>query len=470
MKKIKSAVAILLLPMCFLWGGCQNTSEPAMPQDFIGESPKGERLLEKESPYTICFLEESGKGTVYIFGSPVSFWNEEDQLTLIDNHLVSVSDKELKKSGYRYQNKQCDIGVYFPKDLTETPILIQNGEQNLKVSPVQDKKAFRSVKKESFQDKLDRSHDAVTYSDDENTKIQFIPTSSGVTASVTFFKKPASNTLEFSVAFPQDAVPQVVGSQYIAIKGQKNSSVQSILYPSYLEDETGKTSFQNQLSIQQEGDRYRYTIKLDQSFLDHSDIQYPVTITPSFELYRNKMADSTVYSGLPDQNAYLSNFTVMGTHPVYGESMEYLRFRLQYIVGTYSQNVESASLCLPNLMKNSPSLSLELYRLKDIWSSTGLTWRKKDKTYDLLSSTTMNQAGRNMLDITAFVKDSYDDDLWETETQGLALKAKDGSQGYQIYPTYDNALYQPYVKVVFKDMPPVFEHVTTINPDGGVQD
>ena len=54
MKKIKSAVAILLLPMCFLWGGCQNTSEPAMPQDFIGESPKGERLLEK-SPYTICF-------------------------------------------------------------------------------------------------------------------------------------------------------------------------------------------------------------------------------------------------------------------------------------------------------------------------------------------------------------------------------------------------------------------------------
>ena len=150
--------------------------------------------------------------------------------------------------------------------------------------------------------------------------------------------------------------------------------------------------------------------------------------------------------------------------------MEYLRFRLQYIVGTYSQNVESASLCLPNLTKNSPSLSLELYRLKDIWSSTGLTWRKKDKTYDLLSSTTMNQAGRNMLDITAFVKDSYDDDLWETETQGLALKAKDGSQGYQIYPTYDNALYQPYVKVVFKDMPPVFEHVTTINPDGGIQD
>ena len=75
-----------------------------------------------------------------------------------------------------------------------------------------------------------------------------------------------------------------------------------------------------------------------------------------------------------------------------------------------------------------------------------------------------------MLDITAFVKDSYDDDLWETETQGLALKAKDGSQGYQIYPTYDNALYQPYVKVVFKDMPPVFEHVTTINPDGGIQD
>ena len=59
MKKIKSAVAILLLPMCFLWGGCQNTSEPAMPQDFIGESPKGERLLEKESVQNlkqVCLL------------------------------------------------------------------------------------------------------------------------------------------------------------------------------------------------------------------------------------------------------------------------------------------------------------------------------------------------------------------------------------------------------------------------------
>ena len=80
----------------------------------------------------------------------------------------------------------------------------------------------------------------------------------------------------------------------------------------------------------EEGDTI-VSLKIDEGILDDGNTEFPMRLDPSFEMYLNKMPDSTVYKK-HNVNNYLANYAVVGDHPVWGEGWHYMRLRLNYFM------------------------------------------------------------------------------------------------------------------------------------------
>ena len=113
-------------------------------------------------------------------------------------------------------------------------------------------------------------------------------------------------------------------------------------------------------------------------------------------------------------------------------------------------------------------MSVEMLRLRDVWSSTHINWLTRFKTYEEECETTISKAGRYSFDITNFVKACIEDEEWNTEVYGLAMSAADGVKGTKVVATSDNMFYQPYIRIDFYDLPWAFERLNAINPDQGL--
>ena len=57
------------------------------------------RLLDVETPYTLCYKNIDESVSVYIFSSPISYKNGNGDLELIDVSLTSVKDTDYKRRG-----------------------------------------------------------------------------------------------------------------------------------------------------------------------------------------------------------------------------------------------------------------------------------------------------------------------------------------------------------------------------------
>jgi hypothetical protein len=164
----------------------------------------------------------------------------------------------------------------------------------------------------------------------------------------------------------------------------------------------------------------------------------------------------------------LANNTVFGDDEIFGDVQHYLRFRINYIFKSYPQNVKSASYVTTVLAGSEAVRSIELKRLRELWSSTGATWNTRYQTYNSESITELTTPGRYEFNILNFVKDSIRDDEWNMEGYGLAMTSEKGGEAAKVLATSDNTFYQPYVRIDFYDLPWTFEKVYAINPDQGV--
>lgn len=423
------------------------------------------RLYDKESPYTLCYENSDKTKSLYIFTSPIAFY-EDDILVPINNSLVAVSDNEIRRKGYRLVNKDSDIKIYFPKSLSDTPFLIQSKDSSLSFSPSPEL-ADMKLKTSIFTDSLSRELPSVTYQEKSNIRLEYVPTSAGIMTNITIDTKPESNTLDFFIQRRENIGYKIKDNQYVLFRNILTHTSESIIYTTFLQDADGTISFDNTVNISTEDEQWKYTLVLDETFLNDPNTQYPVTISPTFELYRNKMPDSTVYENKPLTNSYLANYAVFGEKNLFGDSLHYLRFRINYVFQSYEQNIKSASYVTTALSYNSKEKMLQMQHLQDLWSSTGINWLTKFKAYAQESENTILKSGRFSFDITEFVKKCIRDDEWNTEVYGLAMSAAGAMEGTTVIATSDNTFYQPYVRIDFYDLPWGFEKLYSINPDQG---
>ena len=449
----------------------KETPSPNPVEMLIGQEQlanvHSSRLYDKESPYTLCFENQDGTKSLYIFNSPVSYYREDDTLEIIDKALVSVTSSEMKKQGYMLEPKSCDIKSYFPKNLSKTPFLIQEEGNSLSFAPSSDF-ISQNMERSAFKDVEGREPSAVVYKKEENIMLEYIPATSGIMVNIEIKEKPETNLLCFYIEKQESLSFSIQDSQYVLFQNKQDLTNKAVIYTSFLQDAKGNVGFGNEIKMTEEEDRWVYTIALDKAFLEAPETQYPVSITPSFELYRNKMPDSSVFEKRPNTNAYLANYTVFGDDETFGDVQHYLRFRINYIFKSYPQNVKSAAYVTPVLAGSEEMRSIEMKRLKELWSSTGATWNTRYQTYDSESVKELTVPGRYEFNIFNFVKDSIRDDEWNTEGYGLAMTSEEDGNAVKVLATSDNTFYQPYVRIDFYDLPWTFEKVYAINPDQGI--
>lgn len=172
------------------------------------------------------------------------------------------------------------------------------------------------------------------------------------------------------------------------------------------------------------------------------------------------MPDSCAYSEF-SQNQYLARFAYVGSSNLFGEGLDYLRYRLDYYLYLNPDNVIDASYNFKVLSDASTDKFVVNENL-DQWSSTGLSWKKRNTKFSEVNAMfTIVENGYYSLDITDYAKKCFADETWMTESYGIAL-GYDGDM--QVVASSDNSMFIPYLQIDLSAMPEEFYPMEDINP------
>lgn len=450
---MKKFMPLILTGILFLTG-CKSESicllSTTISQIEMKTNGHLEQLHDYDSPYTICYKNEDNTYSMYIFASPIQY-QTNNGYTIIDNTVI-----ESNKLGFAFENRANSIKTYFPKALSN-PLRVENGSKFLEFKPNWDITGFSDAKKTVFTNMYGDKVSAVIYKRNDMDLV-FYPTKAGIKSEIIL--KETSDNNEFSFIVKTNAASsENKQNGYILFKD--GDEIQSIIYQPlvfYNAEKGQQVDLTVQMEINRASDNYHVVMIADQNIISNAKAPY-VRLDPSFEMYLNKMPDSTVYSKR-NVNNYLANYAVVGEHPVTGSGWHYLRLRLNYILYTKEENIISSAYYIRNLYSIKESHEVFMYQAKQQWSSTRLTWEDRIESKKVISVINPSEKGFYLFKITDFVQECVNDTSWETESLGVLLKSE---SSYHILTTSDNAMYSPYIKLILSKMPRKFDPRDDIN-------
>ena len=448
MIEMKKTLFILSLLSMFFLSGCDSNSQVLSTAiSPIKESGHTEQLHDYDSPYTICYKNKDGTYSMYIFASPIQYKTDSDEYAIIDNTVIDSS-----KMGFAFENKANNIKTYFPKTLSQL-FKVEKGADYLEFKPDWDVNSFSEAKRIIFTNMYGDKVSAVIYESKE-MDLAFYPTKTGIKIEIILKEKTDCKGFAFMVK-SSAASCENKQNGYVLFKGGGEN--QSIIYGplvKYTADNGTHFDVTTQMKINKDEDDYQVEMIINEDIIGNTKTRYPVKLDPSFEMYENKMPDSTVYSDHVVNN-YLGNYAVVGKHPVLGEGWHYLRLRLNYILYTKDENIIYSAYYMKKFFSIPASNEIFMHQAKEQWSSTRLSWFDRVDSDDIISKIHNSEKGYCSFEITDFVQE------WETESIGVLLKG--AGSAYHILSTSDNTMYSPYIKLILSKMPRRFEPKNDIN-------
>jgi len=93
--------------------------------------------VESESDeYTNVYQNPDGTKTADFFGSPVNYYDENEQLQKIESNIVHA-DAEQQAQGVKYTNKSGLVSVQLPEDVvSENPVRIKHDKYTVEMYPM----------------------------------------------------------------------------------------------------------------------------------------------------------------------------------------------------------------------------------------------------------------------------------------------------------------------------------------------
>lgn len=427
----------------------------AVSQINLKERNHVEQLNDYDTPYTICFKNKDDTYSLYIFASPIQYKTDNNKYAIIDNTVIESQSDE-----FAFENKANNVKTFFPKTTSEM-FLIKSGLNCLEFKPNWDCEKYSEGEKILFTNMYGDTVSAVAYSNKE-MDLFFYPTKSGIKTEIVIKQKPMKKELSFTV---KSGATSFEDKQNGYILFKNGGEKQSILYQPLVQYETNKCKqmdISTKMDIIKKEGYYLVTLIFNDNIYNDPATNYPISIDMSFELYLNKMPDSTIYSKRYVNN-YLANYAMIGNHPVLGEGWHYIRYRLNHFFHADGKDIESATYYVRSLYSSDDSISTSLYRAEAQWSSTGIIWSDRINGTEQVSDTV--KRGKNYLSfqINSYVKDCIEFYSWETETIGVLIKSESPGNSYEILATSDNSLYSPYILIKLKKLPDSFEKKENIN-------
>lgn len=216
------------------------------------------RLFDAETPYTLCYQNNDGSASLYIFPLPISYKNGNGDLELIDVSLTSVKDTDYKRRGYVFQTKAGDVKSYYPQK-ANGEITITKGDTSL-LSFAIDCEPSDECQKAIFRDILGRERSSVIYNSSDDCSFECVPTSTGTVVNISFDKEP--KTGEVSFYFGNQSIQSISATNNTAvITPNADPSQICAIRSSYLQDASGNVCFNSMIkgSSYNNGNGYKGT-------------------------------------------------------------------------------------------------------------------------------------------------------------------------------------------------------------------
>lgn len=463
MTSIKKRYCIALLTMLTIaaFFGCKNsnhTDKPilttAISQIDTNENNHEEQIHDYDSPYTICYKNKNNTYSMYVFSSPIQY-NSGTGYEIIDNTVVKT-----EKEGFAYENRSNEIKTYFPLSLSEY-FVVEQGTTYIKFKPSWNVEGFTEAQESIFTNMYGDKVYAVIYKRDD-MEAAFYPTKAGIKAEIVLRELPQVNTFDFIVKSSNKSYENNQNGYIVFKSVNENKSVIYGPLVQYTHKEKQQMDATAKIGIDRERGNTNVLLTIDEDILDNISEAHPVRFDLAFDLYLNKLPDSTVYSK-HDINNYLANYAVIGNHPVFGAGWHYLRFRLNWFFQIQSENITNATYSIRNLYSTDESSEIQLLDMDNQWSSTELQWNNRSKMYHEYLDFEYKSEQYVNIPITSFVKKAFDDESWLEESHGLLLQNNMEDQ-FSIFATSDNTLYSPYLRIDMTELPETFVPQDNINP------
>ena len=461
-----TAISVLLVGCSKMQSTAESTIVGKRINNESWQSYHTERLKERETPYTLFFKNADDTYSMYIFGSPISFYDSKDELNLIDTSLIPPTNTQYKRQGYALQTAAGDVLSYFPRKINKTEFLIETDDAKLSfhMSGVANNSRYQE---DVYVDLLGREHQSVVYQIAANASLECIPTTSGIMMRVVFDTKPKTNKLVFCIDKKEGYEVLIHEKQYITITKENGNVPLAVIRHSFLSDSSGQSNFNAGISVEETSNQWMLSIELDESFLNSETTVYPIEISPKFEIFRNNIPDTALYEAKTSGPLHLSDYSVIGMQPNYGIGIQYSKFRTHYVFGTYKQNIKAASYSFVSLAQDNVSIPVSVLRLRTFWKSPTITMESRPLPYQTESTTNISVSGLYSVDISEYIRDCIHDDTQNTDDYGL-LFSNTTNEGYKIIATYDNTFYQPFTRIDFYTSPWRVEPLRDINPNPGL--
>lgn len=432
---------VMLLIVCIYLMGCQKS----VPVEKID-------LNRYDTPYTKCIENSDGTYSFYIYASPVQY-EKNGQYVAIENTLVKSNIEE-----YAFENKAGKIKIYLPSKLTdEFTIKDNSGETDIVFTNIVED--FSEAELTTYTNLYGDQIEAATYTSEDTEMIVYVyATFTGLHVEYQCTDKLYKP--EFVIKSDADSCEKN-GNGYVVLKHRQDKEI--VVYDpviKYGED----FSLDGRFGCVYRDNHYKLVTNIKEDNLNGKMAKVDFSI----ERYVNKMPDSCVYSEMK-KNSYLKNYAVVGQNDLYGTGWNYLRFRINYFLGTDADNVIDAEYCTKNLYSNSKSCTINMFKNPDQWSSTTMTWDKKwdneievdEKELKLCAVSKLNENGWLSFNLTEFVQGCVEDITWMDESIGCCMLQNDGN--YTMIASSDNSLYVPYLKITLSHLPKSFRNHDDIN-------
>ena len=441
---IKKLIALALTGFMLLSAaGCQQRRSLTTSVAVLNQS-ESRKVTYYDSIYTICYKNRNGTYDTYIFSSPIQY-KDETGYHIIDNTVM-----ESKHASYSYENKANDIKTYFP-DTLDDGIRIQRKDEFIEFKPALSSELFSKAQAKTRQNAYGDEVSGVEYSG-KQMDLFFYPARAGVMCEAFLKQAPQGGKLSFSCNSSAKAIDNP-SFQYLLFKNQSDNMGILQAPVIFSGKEENLQPRMGTVEANRSGSDYLADIPLKQAG------EFPATVSFSVELYQNKLPDACAYE--KSGNAYLSDHTVVGTHPDFGQGIAYTRTRINYFLDIPVDNVLTVSYCIPQLFAAAGAGNVELREVTQQWSSSNLSWETKTPLGDLVAQAEQ-QDGMLCFDITRYAKECLEDFSLEKESVGLALQMAN-NEGYTVLASSDHALYAPYIRIHTNTMPGYFVPKDNIN-------
>lgn len=388
-------------------------------------------------------------------------YSKNDSTTEIYLYSAPVEESlnEISETEEGYEVDGSYFRKVFPKDVSqEQPIQIGNSNNYMKVY-FSANNIPQAQKQTNILFEVQR--ESVVYSDAFGKGIDYVcyPTSFGYNSEIVIPKRTDNNTFTIKIQLP-NLVPDTGSPDYILFKtALSKGEVKSILYTPLIYDANGNWSYANSVKLtEKDSETNTYTVeyKIDEEFANSKDTKYPLHINQSLHLYKSKQPDTSAYENTGDEAGhYLSPYMLLGDKTLKGEGWTFVRYETLNSLNINPDKIISAKYVFHNLFDTDREVKIGAYAVTADWCSINTRWFNRPPFDEKpISEVIIDKSGDYELDITSLFKEMIKNKGKENpkySVQNSFMIRSDTENSNIIFPSGDNGLYSPLLKIVLSE-------------------